>query len=107
MKGIDLAGAGLPEGLALRVGAHLGPVFETHDPVLKTPSFCGTHVTRTARIEPTTPPGQVYVTEAFAARLALERPARLTAQYVGQMPSAKGYGLMRMYVLRPNDGPAN
>ena len=32
----------------------------------------GSHVSRTARIEPVTPPGEVYVTEAFAAALELQ-----------------------------------
>ena len=60
----------------------------------------GTTVTRsrTARIEPVTPPGEVYVTEQFAARLALE-PNAYACDYVGQIPAAKSYGTMRMYHL--------
>lgn len=100
MAGVDLAGSGLPAHLALRVGAHVGPVFEAIDPVVGAPSFFGTHVTRTARVEPATPPGQVYATEPFAARLALERDVGLTCEYVGRMPAAKGYGVMRMYVVK-------
>lgn len=102
MGGMDLAAAGLPGHLALRVGAHVGPVFEAVDPVVGAPSFFGTHVTRTARVEPATPPGQVYATEPFAARLALEPGAGMTCAYVGQMPAAKGYGVMRMYVVKEN-----
>ena len=46
-----------------------------------------------------TPPGEVYVTEAFAARLALG--ARdFACDYVGQVPAAKGWGTMRMHHLR-------
>ena len=68
MAAIDLASEGLPDQLALRLGRHLGPVFPTYDPVLKTSGFMGSHVSRTARIEPVTPPGAVYVTEAFRSR---------------------------------------
>lgn len=94
----DLRAAGLPETLGLRLGAHAGPVFHLRDPVLDRPVFFGTHVTRTARIEPVTPPGGVYVTEEFAAALALDDPG-LECEYVGRVPAAKGYGTMRMYHL--------
>jgi len=62
-------------------------------------------VSRTARIEPVTPPGEVYVTEQFAARLALE-PAGFGCDYVGQVPAAKGYGTMRMYHLHAPPEPS-
>lgn len=98
MAMIDLEAYGLPETLALRLGGHFGPVFETTDPVLHLTNYFGAHVSRTARIEPVTPPGEVYVTEQFAARLALE-PNAYACDYVGQIPAAKSYGTMRMYHL--------
>jgi class 3 adenylate cyclase len=61
--------------------------------------FMGAHVSRTARIEPVTPPGAVYVTEPFAALLELEPGSGLVCSYVGHMPAAKGYGRLRMYRL--------
>lgn len=91
---------GLPESMALRLGGHLGPVFRMRDPVLKRWNFIGAHVSRTARIEPITPEGGVYVTEAFAAALATDREHRFVCEYVGQVPAAKHYGTMRMYSLR-------
>lgn len=102
---LDLAGAGLPTTLALRLGGHVGPVFEAHDPIIDRINFFGAHVSRTARIEPVTPPGSVFVTEAFAARLALEA-APFICDYAGQVPAAKGYGVLRMYQLRRRGGPA-
>ncbi len=98
MAMIDLESFGLPDTLALRLGGHFGPVFETTDPVLHLTNYFGAHVSRTARIEPVTPPGEVYVTEQFAARLALE-PNPYACDYVGQIPAAKNYGTMRMYHL--------
>jgi class 3 adenylate cyclase len=99
LAALDLAALGLPDSLALRLGGHFGPVFERVDPVQQLTNFFGAHVSRTARIEPVTPPGEVYVTEQFAARLALE-PDGQVGDYVGQVPAAKGFGTMRMYHLR-------
>jgi len=100
MADLDLADACLPPHLALRLSAHIGPVVPITDPVLQVPSFLGSHVNRTARIEPVTPPGAVYVTEAFAAALELARCGDLGFDYVGHMPAAKDYGRLRMYRLR-------
>ncbi|TNJ35030.1 adenylate/guanylate cyclase domain-containing protein [Arenimonas terrae] len=104
MAAIDLAQCGLPESLALRLGGHFGPVYEAVDPVLGLTNYFGAHVSRTARIEPVTPAGEVYVTEQFAARLALD-PDGFDCDYVGLVPAAKGYGSLRMYHLRA--GPAH
>ena len=98
MEAIDLAGLWLADTLALRLGGHFGPVFEAIDPVQRVTNFFGAHVSRTARIEPVTPPGEVFVTEQFAARLALE-PGGYAVDYVGQVQAAKSYGTMRMYHL--------
>jgi hypothetical protein len=99
MSGLDLGAVGLPGHLALRLGGHVGPVFELHDPVLGVPSFGGSQVSRTARIEPVTPAGAVYVTEPFAAALELAG-APFACDYVGHMPAAKDFGRLRMYRLR-------
>ena len=98
LDALDLAAHGLPHSLALRIGGHFGPVFKDTDPVLKATNYFGAHVSRTARIEPVTPPGEVYVTEQFAARLALERSS-YTCDYVGHIPAAKDFGTLRMYHL--------
>ncbi|MBV8941141.1 MAG: hypothetical protein JO321_15990 [Solirubrobacterales bacterium] len=103
---IDLEAEGLPEHLALRLGCHLGPVFPTRDPVLDEKVFMGSHVSRTARIEPVTPPGAVYVTEPFAAALVLDGRSAFACDYVGHMDAAKGYGRLRMYRLRYGRAPA-
>jgi hypothetical protein len=97
---IDLAAEGLPEHLALRLGGHLGPVFTTRDPVRGLTAYIGSHVSRTARIEPVTPPGTVYVTEPFAAALELGDTQEFACDYVGHMDAAKDYGRLRMYRLR-------
>ena len=100
MAGIDLATAGLPDHLALRIGGHLGPVYSGQDPIIKQQNFFGAHVSRAARIEPVTPEGCVYVTETFAAVLAIHNAAEFTCDYVGMTEAAKDYGKMRMVLLR-------
>ena len=99
MRAIDAVALGLPP-LALRVGAHAGPVFEEIDPITGRAGFFGVEVTRTARIEPGTPPGDVYVTDPFAALLALSGATDVSCQYVGPVPTAKGYGTFPLYTLR-------
>src|SRR6266851_4200067 len=100
IAGVDLAAAGLPADMALRLGGHLGPVYRAHDPILKRDNFFGAHVSRTARIEPVTPERCVYVTETLAAVLALYNADRFDCDYVGMTQAAKRYGKMRMFLLR-------
>lgn len=100
VKSLDPPSVGLPPALGLRIAAHAGPVFEAEDPVRREVNFYGVEVTRTARIEPRTPEGNVYVTDAFAALAALECEQDLTCQYVGHIPTAKDYGIFPMYVLK-------
>jgi hypothetical protein len=69
------------------------------DPILDTDAFMGSHVSRTARIEPVTPPGAAFVTEEFAAALELAG-APFACDYVGHMPAAKDVGRLRMHRLR-------
>jgi class 3 adenylate cyclase len=92
---------GLRAGLNLRIGLHAGPVYEFDDPITGSRSYSGTHVSRAARIEPITPAGQVYASEAFAALAAAQRADNFTCDYVGQTPMAKGYGTLPTYHVRP------
>ncbi len=96
---LPLASLDLPPTLGLRLGGHFGPVFRLYDPVLKQMAFMGSHVSRTARIEPVTPEGTVYVTDAFAAALAATGQPRFSCNYMGVVPAAKNYGSMRMFAL--------
>ena len=104
MSTIDFKAAGLPETLKLRLGGHLGPVYELNDPITERPNYYGAHVSRAARIEPITPEGCVYVTETFAAVLALHNAGQFSCDYVGNTEMAKHYGRLRMFLLRRADG---
>ena len=90
---LDPEAVGLPADLALRLGGHVGPIFPVTDPILNRQSFVGSHVNRTARIEPVTPPGAVYVTSPFAAALELAGATSFACDYVGQRPAAKDFGV--------------
>jgi len=97
---LDFDLLGLPATLGLRLGLDVGAVFEIQDPVLKSLGFTGSHINRTARLEPRTPPGEVYVTEAFAAHFTSIEQKELICEYVGLMNAAKNYGWLRAYLLR-------
>jgi class 3 adenylate cyclase len=90
----------MPADLNLRIALHAGPVYEFNDTVTGSRSYSGTHVSRAVRIEPVTPPGQVYASEAFAALAAARGVTDFACDYVGQTPMAKGYGTLPMYHVR-------
>ena len=86
--------------LNLRIALHAGPVYEFDDPITGERSYGGTHVNRAARMEPITPWGQVYASEAFAALAAAQGVTHFVCDYVGQTPMAKGYGTLPTYYVR-------
>lgn len=102
LKEVNLRQLGFTHPLELRLAVHYGPIFRGRDFLTKSETFFGAHVTRAARIEPVTPPGEVFVTEAMAAALALSGQAAVRPEYVGNTQLAKNYGSLRMYVLRPD-----
>ena len=99
MHAADWAALGLPETSQIRICLHAGPVFCAFDPVIGRDNYFGTSVTRAARIEPITPPGTVFASEAFAATLAASGRSDFVPEYVGRVGLAKGYGESRVYRL--------
>jgi class 3 adenylate cyclase len=95
---IDWKKKGLPD-LSLRIGLHAGPVYPCVDPVTQRPNYIGVHVSRAARIEPVTPPGQIYASQAFAALAAASRIEEFRCDYVGQTALAKYYGTFPTYIV--------
>lgn len=100
LRSVDLAAAGLPADLGLRLGGHTAPLVPVYDPVLRSPMVMGRGLTRAARIEPRTPVGEVYVTTGFAALLRLEPNSDVIPEYVGHLTSAKNFETTPMYLLR-------
>ena len=91
---------GLPGELRLRIALHAGPAFSFTDPLSKKVTFSGSQVSRAARLEPVTPPGQVYASEAFAALAAAEGVQGFRCEYVGKTAWAKDHGVFATYHLR-------
>ncbi|MCO5763255.1 MAG: adenylate/guanylate cyclase domain-containing protein [Chromatiaceae bacterium] len=106
---------GLPEHLSLRIGLHAGPVYTGQHPLTGRPIVYGSHVSRTARIEPIALPGKVYASQQFVALLTSEETANAATlgprgqtaspwyacEYLGYQPLAKNYGKMPVYHLLP------
>jgi class 3 adenylate cyclase len=100
VRAIDFAALGFPEPLNLRISVHFGPAFPGRDELTGAQTYFGSEVTFAARMEPVTPPGEVYATEQLASRLMLEPRHRISAEYVGQVALAKNFGAAPMYLLR-------
>jgi len=101
MRGFDRKAWGLPHAFDLRIALHCGPVHCGRDPITGGNLYTGPHASRAARIEPITPPGQVYASSAFAAVAAAIGVDGLAMRYVGRTPLAKGYGTLGLYCVRP------
>jgi len=90
----------LPRDLNVRIALHAGPVLGAEDPITQQFNCTGTHVSRAARLEPKTPPGEVYASQAFAALCAEHKITDFSYDYVRQLDSAKSYGSFPTFVLR-------
>jgi class 3 adenylate cyclase len=100
IQNLDRVAWGLPTTFNLRVALHCGPVHCGRDPITGGNLYTGPHTSRAARIEPITPPGQVYASSSFAAVVAASDAREFHFRYVGRTPLAKGYGSMGLYSLK-------
>ena len=91
---------GLRHELAPRLALDYGGLHRVFDAVQGVPKFAGRAMTRAARIEPITPAGMIYATEAFACEVALLTTAEISCDYAGLVPTAKGFGALPLYALR-------
>ena len=105
VRGIDWRAKGFQQDLSLRIGLHAGPVYACVDPVTRRPNYIGVHVSHAARIEPITPPGEVYASGAFAALARSAEIREFVCAYVGQTPLAKGHGTFPTYVVHRHAVP--
>ena len=99
VREVDWISVGLSASSQIRIALHAGPVFCGFDPIMRRNNYFGSSVTKTARIEPVTPPGLIYASEAFVATLASRCDARYVFEYMGNLELAKGYGESRIYRL--------
>lgn len=99
MLGVDWTAVGLSDASPIRIALHSGPVFCGFDPIMGRDNYFGSSVTKAARIEPVTPSGLVYTSEAFAATLAAAGSDEFALEYMGRLALAKAYGESRIYRL--------
>ena len=92
-------GYGLPPHLGIRISLDAGPVYAYQDPVTRHDEVCGAYVNRAARIEPITPPNEVYASEAFAALQVASGSDTYRFDYVGQTQLPKGFGMTPLYCV--------
>lgn len=100
LTGVNWQEQGLPGGLNLRISLHAGPVYVWEQPIFAGLRYAGSHVSRAARIEPITPPGQVYASQQFAALASSQGITDFTCDYVGQIPLPKQAGIVPLYLVR-------
>ncbi len=88
------------EHTGLRIALHYGLCYKHMDPILRRPNYFGEAVSRAARIEPVTPTGSVYLTDMFAAILAVDPQTDYDVDFVGSTATAKNFGDFDLYRLR-------
>jgi class 3 adenylate cyclase len=94
---IAQAGSAVP---TFRISLHFGLVDQGVDPVEESWSYFGPQMSLAARVELVAPPGGIYVTEPFAARLMLEGSTAFDCTYVGSVKLPKSYGEFRLLSLQ-------
>lgn len=99
MNAVSLESLGMLPGSGMRIAAHYGSVYEIEDPLIRRLNFYGSEVSRAARVEPVTPPGQVYVTEPMAAAIEMACRDSFVCRYVGRLILPKAFGIERIYRL--------
>jgi len=93
---------GLPADLTARISLDAGPCYSYHNPVVDQMGFCGTYVIRAARMEPITPPGQIYASETFVALCQAMDIQDVRFNYAGQVVLPKNHGTIPAYHVDTN-----
>jgi hypothetical protein len=95
----------MPAATNFRVALGAGTVLTYRDPLLDRPVCRGPAVTRTARIEPVTPPGSVWTCRSFAACKDSTPGHDFVCRSLGRKALAKGNDRHQLYLLsRESEG---
>ncbi len=97
---IDWTGYGLSSQLTMRISLDAGPCYSYTDPITNLLDFCGDYVVRAARLEPVTPPGNIYASETFVAVARALGISDVPFDYAGQVELPKGYGRMQAFHVK-------
>lgn len=108
----DWSEVGLPAAMNIRIALHAGPVFQGLDALTERDNVYGSHVNRAARLEPKTPPGEIYGSEQFAALLLMEQATHsgqdglqdrnyaYFCDYAGIVHLPKDFGVQAVFHIR-------
>ncbi len=96
----DWIADGLTTPPSIRIGLHAGIVSQVADPIINNYNYIGRNTSKAARIEPITYEGQVFVSRAYAALLAVRNDATLSCEYVGKRVLPKNSGSVHAYLLK-------
>ncbi|MBL6988252.1 MAG: DUF4071 domain-containing protein [Bacteriovoracaceae bacterium] len=100
INNINWSDLGLHIPMKLRIALHAGPVIKTTNKLTGRTSYSGSNICTAARIEPITPPGEIFVGREFAALSVLMDINSFRCDYVGKISLAKKFGSFPMYCLR-------
>jgi hypothetical protein len=100
MCGIDWANLDLPRDLDLRISIDTGALAFTRDPIIKKSMVTGSEVFQAARFGTSTPPGQVYASQKFAALASSQRLKDFVCEYVGPIPIPEKNDSTPLYLVR-------
>lgn len=91
--------------LSPRIAGHYGEFELFHDPLLGRKNVIGTHVNTTARIEPITRPGEIFVTKQFkdAIDQLAEKLGHISFGELGNIELAKNFGEREIFRLYKKD----
>ncbi len=85
-----------------RIAAHFGEFNIFNDMLLNKKNAIGENINLTARIEPITLPGDIFVTEDFKFNIE-KNQNDLKFQFLGELPLAKNFGNYNLYRLLRSD----
>jgi class 3 adenylate cyclase len=88
---------GLTNRFSVRIALHAGALYRIYDPVIGRWTYVGAEVTRAARLEPSTDPGKIFASLAFAALASAENVTTFTCREVGKLRLYKNAGEATVY----------
>jgi len=97
---IDWTEFGLSSQLTMRISLDAGPCYSYTDPITAQRDFCGDYIVRAARLEPVTPPGNIYASETFVAVAKALGVKDIQFDYAGQVELPKGYGRIQAFHVK-------
>ena len=106
-RNFDFASLGISK-LLPRIACHFGEFEFFDDPLLGNKNILGTNINTTARIEPVTKAGEIFVTKPFkdAIKRLPEKIVYVRFDEFGDIPLAKNFGKQEIFRMHKSDEKA-